>query len=443
MSHREVSEAFHQACADRGLPVTPVLLERTTAAAGDEHYGFVMQDNLGAATNLLERGGDPLPLEEVPAAMGTLATLLSASGEEYRRYHKTPAPNTWAKHVARVRAGKIALLPPTFWMTPWRGRLQAERANRALDVATTGVEHVLAALNYELYFRPETMAGAARTLARSPEIVATSKELEAMPHLSVANWTLGQTVQHVFEGMARQPKGKLEVVDMCSGTGATLAAITNRLSIASGQGYSLGPDRLAILGFEATPAFFEQLGADFLPNAQDQLQTLGITERTLVPAEEFDHTAQPGEMTLVEGDVVKEVEKVDFSGLSAEDMVVATANYGFHRLSARRKSAVIKNLATAPNSVICIGDLRQNGSAVNRGYFNLANNGPLNAGNINLETHMQRHGYRTYTIGVEGFDPAFIEPALRARLASELENDGFVTIAVKGQKAFDLIFASR
>lgn len=440
MPNLEVAESFYQASTEAGLKLTPKVIEHTTAAISDEHYGFIMEDNLRAATDLVENGDTILPVEEVPAAMGTLAVLLTDSGEHYRWWHpRLPAESTWTRHTRNVRNGKIALLPPTFWMKPEVSKAQAQRANKALNGATTGVEHVLAALNYQLYFQPKTMAGAARTLAQDPEIVATSEELEAMPHLSVTNWTIGQTVQHVYEGMAHSPKGRLQVIDMCSGTGATLAAITNRLSIAQDNGYELGEDRLGLLGIEATPAFFEQLGADYLPNAETQLQKLGVAKSALVTAEQFDNHTQTGEITLVEGDVVKEVEKLDFSDLSDDDVVVATANYGFHRLSSSRKAAIMQSLAEAPNSIICVGDLRQNGSVVNRGYFNLANNGPLNAGNINLEADLRRHGYQTYTVGADGFEPQFVEPVLRDRLAHELNNDGFVTIAVKGQKAFDLM----
>lgn len=438
----EAAEAFNAASVDAGLEVSPNVVTSTHRALADQHYGFIMEDNLRAATELINSGADQLPIDELPLAMHTLATLLGASGEDYRDCSVTPSSSIWETHINNVREGRIQLLPFSFWMSALSGRRQAQRADEALDTASTGVEHLLAALNYQIYFKPQTMAGAARTLSRSPEIVATSEELEAMPHLSVTNWTIGQTAQHVYEQLARQPHGSLRIIDMCSGTGATLAAITNRLAIAQNGGTTLDGSRIGIVGFEATPAFYEQLGADYLASADGQLKALGINTSNMVSGDRFSNHANTGEITVVEGDVVKEIEKLDFSDMTQQDVVLGTVNYGFHRLSTGRKLAIMRSLAKAPNSIICIGDLRQNGSAVNRGYFNLANNGPLNAGNINLEDILKANGYHTYTIGVDGFEPSFVDEALRTRLASELTNDGFVTIAVRGEKAHNLVFAT-
>lgn len=442
-SSPDIVQEYLDMSSDAGFRIDHLassIIERTVT---DEHFGFVFQDNLVAATRLIKEGGNHLPLEDLPVAMGSLAILLRVSGHSYRSQSLLPDDNTWNEHVQAVREGRIELLQDqAWWMTPRRSRAQAQRADKELGRVGRGVEQILAALNYEIYFRPQTMAGHARILAESPEIAATEKGLAEMPHLSVTNWSIGQGVQHVYEQMAQQSRGNLYLLDMCSGTAATLAASVNRLSVAQSDGVDMGDNRLGVLGFEATPAFFEQMRVDFLPTAQPKLDKLGVKKTDLTDTDHFHHQPRTGEITLVEGDVVEAIEGLDFSEISPDDVVVATANYGFHRLPAARKVEIMKSLSRAENSIMLVGDLRQNGSAVNRGYFNLANNGPLNAGNIDLEMHMRLRGYEARTVGVKGFEPNYVAPILRSRLAQELHNDGFVTIAAKGQRAAELVFTT-
>jgi hypothetical protein len=437
-----LSEAFYDASHDAGIPVDSDLIARVERGLDDPHYGFIMGDNLQMANTLLREGSQSLPIEEIPAAMGALAWLLSESGADYRKRGQAPNPNgdDWTGHMANVRAGEIKPLPEEFWMTATRGKRQVRRADETLNAAAPGVEQVLAVLNYSLYFRPDTMAGAARTLAKGPEEIATSQELEAMPHLSVANWVIGQTAQHLYEEISESREGGLHILDLCSGTGATLAAITDRLSMA--QDLRHGMDgRLSVTGFEATPAFYNALVRDYFLGAKPKLEALGIGRAEMMSLAGFHNQMRSGEINLVEGDVVEGISKLDLSDISADDVVLATANYGLHRIPSFRKAQMISKLAEVENSVIVVGDLRRNGSKVNRGYFNLANNGPLNTGNVGLEEELEKHGYTARIIGREWFKPPYVDDVLRDRLHHELENDGFVTIAVKGPKAQELLSA--
>ncbi|HEX5744297.1 MAG TPA: hypothetical protein VFX84_02490 [Candidatus Saccharimonadales bacterium] len=444
---REIAEAeaFHDACTDAGLQVFGNDYGQILDAAEGPHFGFIMRDNLGAATELIHENRDDLPVEETLPAMVGLAWLLERAGLEYydRGWGTAPKPDSaeWRRHVENVRAGRIETVAPQFWMTAEAGRNQVTRADRHLNGENPGVEPILAALNYSLYFKPGTMAGAARTLSRSPEEVAAVEELEAMPHLTVSNWAIGETVQHVYEAMAaRSDAGRLHIIDMCSGTGATPAAIVNRLGVAQERGHGLDGDRLGIMSFETTPVFYDQLRTDYLPGARPHLEGLGVKEFETARLADFHNQPRTGTISLVAGDIVEGIVKLDMSEVTKDDVLVATANYGFHRLPSQRKDEIVQKLSAAENSVIVVGDLRQNGSAVNRGYFNMSNNGPLNTGNLWLEDMLGMAGYVTRTIGHEGYEPDFVDAALRDRLHEQLDDDGFVTIAVKGPKANELLF---
>jgi len=449
----EEHKVFAEACAGAGLLHDPEKIpyqERVAGALAGPYYGFVMRDNLSAATKLVQAGESRLPIHSLPHAMGSLALLLGESEADYTDSgFPVPDKETWEAHIGNVRQGQVVLLPEAFWTTEAFGRQQVERANAVFGSGQHGddeqilvdEERLLAALNYQLYFKPDTMAGAARVLSESPEIAASSEEVGGMPHLSVSNWTIGEVAQHVYEQMSQQPRGTLHIVDVGSESGATLSAIVNRLGVAQSGGMALGAGRLSLAGLETTPVFFDQLRDDFLPAAEAQLKSLDIPDSRFVPLREFyrDPSLEGGTLSVVEGDAVQAIEAMDMSQLGPEDVVMLTANYSFHRLPARRKLRALLKLAEAPNSILAIGDLRRNGSVVNRGYFNLSNNGPLNAGNLGLESYMAKSGYSVHTVGVNNPGPAYIHQPLRERLANELENDAFVAVAHQGKKAAQLL----
>jgi hypothetical protein len=436
-----VIEQLTETAGGAGVTFRDKQLRQIDESLTDPHFGEFARDAIGEAMGILDDECTTLRHGQVPAALGAIAYLLVESGRAYRATSTVPDDETWRTHIHNVTSGNIALLPNENWMTVEQGKNQVQRADRVLASVSSDAERIMAAINYA-YFKPGTMAGAARTLAASPEEIANKTELEAMPHLTVANWVLAQVTQRLFEQMSQRPEGRMHIVDMCSGTGATLAAITNRLGIASLKGYGLGSERLGITGYEASPAFFDQLANSFYPSVQPQLRGLGINSAVLAPQVELSDELHSGTIQLAEGDVVGGVKSLDFSKMGKNDLLVGTANYGFHRLASRDKRLIASRLAKAKNSVIIVGDLRQNGSAVNRGYFNLGMNGPLNAGNLWLESALEAEQYRTVTLGKNTFAPGFVDKPLMNRLGKLLNDDGFVTIAFKGQLAGELLFKS-
>src|SRR4051812_4574214 len=100
---------FSEVCTSTDVEITPHHEGLISSALRDEHYGFVMVDNLRAATALLKEGKSNLPLEVMPKAMSTLAVLLRESGVYYRQTDTPPAEADWSKHIRRVRQGEIEL----------------------------------------------------------------------------------------------------------------------------------------------------------------------------------------------------------------------------------------------------------------------------------------------------------------------------------------------
>ena len=435
----EMLDRFQDTCSDAGLHVGPALRELVEPGLADPHLGFVVADNIEAGIKIIERGGaDSLPIASLPAALGNLSLLAAATGDRYRATTPQvldPQSDAWQQHVDNGRNGRIVPLSREHALTRAEARGQVMRADHTLGLAGRDVQFLLSALNYGTVFNAKTMANAARTLATPPEVAASLKDLEAMPHLVVSNWALAQITQHLYEQTARQPSGALHIVDMCAGTGATSAATINRLGLAQANGHDLDSSHLSLTAIEGTPEFYQQLNEDFLVQASDQLAALGLTTK------KFDNKFQPGSARIIESDVTSTIEGLDFANLGHGDVIVGLANYGIHRLPSAQDEVIIKAFAQAENAILAFGDLWENGSIVNR-YFNLMNNGILNAGNVGLRERQRKHDFMTATVA-QDYHPTYIDRALRTRLKSELSNDGFVSIAVKGQRAIDLIVASK
>jgi hypothetical protein len=435
----ELGDAFAEACHDAGFAPHDPVRTGVEMTLRDPHFGYVMEDNLRAATKVVQgRRAD----EAMPIAMGTLAHLLGLAGENYRRHDQLPSYEMWEEHVENVRDGQVEIsLLPRFWSTPEDGQAQVGAADHFLSLyPQPRVQQQLAEINYQLYFNRQTMAGADKTLDITPDAAAAVASVEGMPHLTVANWALGQLAQRVYERMSRNGRGNLHIVDMGSGTGATMAAIMNRLHVAQERGSELAPERLSVTGIETAPAFFRELLTKFPLGTLALRSELGLDSvRGTVGTSDLLAQPETGLVRLVKGDIGETIEAMDFAGLPPHDVVLAIGNYALHCIPASTKDRMIGKLAQAPNLILGIGDLTSNSSVINRGYFNLSNNGPLNAGNIGLQYRLAHAGFLTSTVGYMGYRPDYIDESLTERLAKELTNDGFVTVATHGRRAEELL----
>lgn len=98
----------------------------------------------------------------------------------------------------------------------------------------------------------------------------------------------------------------------------------------------------------------------------------------------------------------------------------------------------MKLFSRLPNIIFIIGDLAQNTSPINRRYFNLAANGPLNAGNRSLTHNFERFGYSV--VDLDRFRPAALDPRLARRLAHDHKyEDGHLWIAHRGRNAYEAL----
>ncbi|MCL2451507.1 hypothetical protein FWD20_01345 [Candidatus Saccharibacteria bacterium] len=306
-------------------------------------------------------------------------------------------------------------------------------ANRVLGEANLrfpDVAGVLADSNYSIYFNRKTMADIGITLDTTPAEINLD-EFESMPHLVATNWAIAEMAQYICEQAATEGR-RVHLLDLCSGSGSTLAAATAAIH---------GSDRelslQSVTGIDVTTPLYEQLAKDFPSRAGDKLTSLGIGTEQLVT--EGDINFQPGQLQLLNTDVVGAIKELDDKAIGSGDVVIVTANYGLHRIPLIQKRQIFTKLASIPNVVVLIGDLRQNCSEINRCHFNLANNGPLNTGNIYLGRTMGKLGFEQRRIlgrARDGFDPSYVQDNLRENLKKKLPDDGFVLAATNGDSDF-------
>lgn len=374
--------------------------------------------------------------EIVDLALCDAAMLFHFADQDYREGKEHPlSGELLAKHQANVLAGKIELVPPEFTTTLQQGIRQVQRANQLLTVPE--IQATLAAINYGAFFRPQTMASATRTLldrGKIDKLLATvDSTQEAMPHLSVSNWAIGQIVAGVYRHLAQSSSGRLRIVDIGSGHGATIAAITS--SIGSLEGISRRPE-LAITGLEVTPEFYDEL-VEFAQK-DEGIAGLNLTQDSVIGASQ-PIISRFGTLTTARGDALNILQRSKLgSGVQDSDITVVTANYSWHRLSSRAKADIMSMFRSLPNMIFIIGDLAQNTSIINSRYFNLGVNGPLNCGNLDLQHQFEQYGY--FVVNLERQRPASLDPRLANRISrDDKTNDGHLWIARWGREAFDAL----
>ncbi len=371
-------------------------------------------------------------------ALGIAASLFSYADAGYRGSNPNAlSGQALVDHQTNVLSGKIVLVPNEARVPDEESIRQVKTANDFLARQPHAIQAELAAINYGAFFRPQTMAGATRTLDRQAidELLETaSTSHEAMPHLSVSNWAIGQTVAGVYENLSKseQPK-KLRIVDIGSGHGATIVAITN--SIHNIGDVNSRPE-LAITALEPTPEFFEEL-VNFAKNS-DTVSSLGLKSinqetNSGAPISEF------GSLTMVHGDAASELLNSDIGNWeNNNEITIITGNYSWHRLGTGKKAELMKLFSKLPNVIFLIGDLENNTSDINERYFNDAVNGPLNPGNLFLNEQFSKWGY--FMIDIAKQRPRAMDPRIARRLTHDHKyNDGHFYIARWGKDTYDVL----
>ena len=375
-----------------------------------------------------------LKSELVEPALGNAARLFVLADWDYRKGQKPLSGEALARHQANVLAGKIELVSPEAATTDEQGIRQVETADSFLS--NQGIQATLTAINYGAFFRPQTMASATRTLDRraiDKLLAIVDSTQEAMPHLSVSNWAIGQTVAGIYRYVAELPFGRLRIFDIGSGHGATIAATTS--SIHNSDGINRRPE-LSITGLETTPEFYQEL-TGFVRRDE------GIAALNLKPVEDVGESeleiSRFSALTTVRGDALNSLQRSNLSsGVEDSDITVITANYSWHRFSGHAKAAIMRMFHPLPNTIFIIGDLAQNTSVINRRYFNLGVNGPLNCGNRHLSHQFGNFGYEVVDLDRER--PSALDPRLTKRISYDnTHNDGHLWIAYWGRLASEAL----
>ena len=403
----------------------------------DEIYGPVVASNL---EHLRQHEEPDVALEAALALSSLVRTSSSRYRNNYpeiRSYFRDDlefAPelmdeiSTLQSNAAHGEAAY--LISPKYAMTKEEGLDQVLRADTELSNAREEVLIALANANYSLYFSPQVMATAADIPEAKIEELVRADGVEKMPHLVRTNLAIGQIVGRLARGV----KGKLTIVDIGSGTGATLASIFGELNGSH--------------SFENTNVVAIEPNRDFAQTLQKFAVDAGKQARAANPAFGISYSKN-SDLVIAspELQVVRNpVSKVNLSGnvlpQGKDDVAIVTANYALHRLTSGETTALTKRLGESAENVICLfGDLIANGSEINRRHFNFANNGPLNCGNIALQKALEAAGFVVRKIG-EAEAPKAVTPELAAKIAVDAEDDSHMWIAYKGAEAERLILAA-
>lgn len=322
------------------------------------------------------------------------------------------------------------LLAEQYAMTLAEGREQVIAADEVLGRTSPNAVQALSDANYSLYFSSNVMATAADIPDATLEEVVEAEGVEKMPHLTRTNLAIGQIVGQI----AQSTRGNLTVVDIGSGTGATLASIFGALNGSH--------------AFEKTNIVAVEPNRDFTRSLHSFAVKAGMQAREANPTYGISYSSQ-SDLVIAQPElqvVRKPISDVNLSGevfpQGNDDVAVITANYSLHRLTSQATASLAETLGESAPNVICLfADLMANGSVINRRHFNFGNNGPLNCGNLELQKALEAAGFVVRKVG-ESETPKAIHPELATKIADEAANDGHMWIAYKGTEAERLIRAA-
>jgi hypothetical protein len=403
--------------------------ERIEAGRDAFLFGAYLEPMIEVGVRNVENGS--MQKDDVATALLTTADLFCASGVAYKSQPNHLADQALEKHQRNVLNGDITLVSSEFEMSEENRLAQLRRADETFAKLPPHIQAIIAELNYEAFFRPQTMASGERTRDRDERdklIASLGQEQDAMPHLTLTNWSIGDISKGILE-FTRQTGTGIRIVDTGSGPGGTLSAITSRLSEAEGE----GPDNLAITGIETTQGFYNQLEA-FLKQ-DETVKVLGLTVES-AGTDENAAPAQNGKLTIIKADTLSGLKRVHDQGIREDEVVVITGNYSWHRLDSARKKEIMQMFKDAPNVVFLIGDFASHGNPVAKQYFCLGANGPLNVGNIGLNEAFTQAGYSTVDLSTQ--KPGSLDERFREKIVKDDKDpnsDGHLWIAYKGNLA--------
>lgn len=412
-------------------PQQPDLQRELEAGLATRVYGPFLERMIDYGKKSILK--EDLDSESAVNALVIASRLYQAADQDYAAQEHTLTDEELAVHQANVLNGDIAPVPKEKAVSYENSVAQVERGDNAFYDQPDSVQAALADINYGAFFRPQTMASADRTLDKSVDelISIPVDKMEAMPHLTVSNWAIGQTLAGIYRNISRHSDSpRLRVIDIGSGQGATIAAITNSLGSEEVDGKPV----LSITGIEVTKGFYDDLSN--FTETDNGTNSLGLRPVRYKP-EDGTSISEPGTITTIKADAVQALRNLDISE-DPNQLTVITANYSLHRLGRRKKMEILDLISQIPNVIFLVGDLAQNTSEVNRRYFNLGANGPLNAGNLYLKELFESFGFDVVNLDRER--PDYLDPRLAKRLASDDKlKDGHLWIAHGGNLATEVL----
>lgn len=368
--------------------------------------------------------------EDVGLALLTTAKLYRLSGKAYEDQQGKLTGDTLTSHQKNVLNGDIVLVAPEAEMNEENRLAQLRESNEAFSELPPKIQAVIAELNYEGFFHPQTMAGGPQTRDRNELdklLASLGTEQDAMPHLTLTNWTIGQITGGIYSS---NEVSKLIIIDTGSGPGGTVAAITDRLLNTKNSNNTKG---LAITCVETSQGFYDQI--KLFTESDSVIADLGLEVKSL-GSEGLENISETSSLTTVKSDVLSALKRFDLTSLGPDDIMLITGNYSWHRLDQRTKQKIMDLFTNVPDVVFLLGDFAYHGNPVAKRYFCLGANGPLNVGNIGLNEQFAKSGYSL--VDLKHQKPASLDERIVGQIVHDDQDpdiDGHLWIAYKGESA--------
>lgn len=399
----------------------------------DSIYGHI----LASAVDLLSQDGtEPekaLEIADITAGLAAHSSDIYRANEEGARPVSSTDIDRNPEFVdgladlqeEMVLRGSFKFMPFDWGFTAGEGRQQVIKADRALGNAGHDVGTWLANFNYD-YFTGSSMANGQDLLHATIDEVMARQGTEKMPHLMRSNWAIGQIVSHI----AARREGKLNILDIGSGTGGTVAAIVSGLKEA-GQF-----EGVSIRAIEPHPGFVGQLKT-FTPEIMAAIHEVDPDFRYV--DDEDAKQVESGSFGIIHANMLDAVDMLKGMPNGPKDVTVITSNYAQHRIPTLYKKLFLqkleRNLGQAGrkdvNVAALVFDLWANGSNFNRLSANFWPNGIFNTGNLITPIVFREAGYVGRNLTSFNVPPT-VGSMLVKRLVQDSGDDGKSFMAHKG-----------